>query len=78
MMKKTIDEKIDDVIKLGKFTLENKAKNLITISLGDTGGVSRFLFPMLGSLITYSYISKPSGPGQIPLKELRKQISLYY
>ncbi len=69
---------LGDVIKLAEFTLENKSKNLITISLGNTGRASRFLFPMIGSLITYSYIVKPSGPGQIPLKKLRGAMRLYY
>ena len=69
--------KMDDVINLAEFTRENKAKNLIVISLGDIGSISRLLFPMLGSLITYAYIKKPSGLGQVPLKDLRDHLHLY-
>lgn len=61
----------EDVIRLMQWTLNNKAKNIITISLGNTGAISRLLFPMLGSLITYSYIDKPSGSGQLPLEILQ-------
>ena len=70
--------RIDDVIKLAEFTRENKAKNLIVISLGGIGSISRLLFPMFGSLITYAYIKKPSGLGQVPLEDLRDHLRLYY
>ena len=71
-------EKADDVNRLMKFTIRNKASNLITISLGRKGSVSRLIFPMAGSLITYAYVTRPSGPGQIPLKALRKLLKIYY
>ena len=70
--------KADDVNRLMKFTIQNRESNLITISLGQTGRISRLIFPMAGSLITYAYVTKPSGPGQIPLKELRGHLSMYY
>ena len=69
---------IGDVIRLMRFTSENKAKNLITISLGTVGSISRLLFPMAGSLITYAYINKPSGPGQFPLSETQKHFRTFY
>ena len=68
---------IKDVKRLMEFTADNKAKNMITISLGPLGSISRFLFPMAGSLITYAYVNKPSGPGQMPLKELRRRLRIY-
>lgn len=70
--------RIEDVNKLMRFTMKNRAKNLITISLGAIGSVSRLTFPGAGSLITYAYINKPSGLGQIPLKELREDLRVYY
>ena len=69
--------KISDVVELAGFARKNRAKNLIVISLGKIGSVSRLLFPMFGSLITYAYIKKPSGPGQMPLEDLRKSLHLY-
>jgi len=68
----------EDVIRLLKFTLENKAKNLITISLGEIGSISRLVFPAVGSLITYAFISKPSGLGQRPFDELKEHLRIYY
>ena len=70
--------KTEDFIRLIEFTRNNRNKNIITISLGNIGSISRLLFPMLGSLMTYTYITKPSGPGQVPLKILQEQLRLYY
>ncbi|MFH1519192.1 MAG: type I 3-dehydroquinate dehydratase [Candidatus Omnitrophota bacterium] len=70
--------KPDDVNRLMKFTQENKSKNIITIALGSIGAISRLTFPIAGSLVTYSYINKPSRGGQIPLDTLREQLRLFY
>ena len=61
-----------------RWTIDNRSENIITISLGDTGGISRLVFPALGSLITYAYLNNPSGPGQRPLGELREHLRLYF
>lgn len=70
--------KKEDIIRLARWTIDNRAENIITISLGDTGGISRLVFPALGSLITYAYLNNPSGPGQRPLSELREHLRLYF
>ncbi|MDO8735068.1 MAG: type I 3-dehydroquinate dehydratase [Elusimicrobiota bacterium] len=70
--------KSEDIIRLAKFTSANKNKNLITVSLGALGSISRLIFPKFGSLITYSYVTKPSGTGQIPLEKLQEHLRLYY
>ena len=70
--------KAEDVIRLMEFTQKNKSKNIITIALGSIGAISRLSFPMAGSLVTYSYINKPSGFGQIPLDTLQEQLRLFY
>ena len=57
---------------------ENKSKNIITISLGKTGSISRLVFPGMGSLITYTFINRPSGSGQIGLKDMREHLRIYY
>ncbi|TAN59614.1 type I 3-dehydroquinate dehydratase [bacterium] len=68
----------EDVARLMRFTMENKSKNMITISLGEIGSISRLIFPGFGSLITYAYISRPSGLGQRTLRELREHLRIYY
>ncbi len=70
--------KVEDFNRLMKFTIENKSKNIITISLGGIGSLSRLVFPGLGSLLTYAYINKPSGLGQISLDDLRDHLRIYY
>lgn len=70
--------KEEDVARLMRFTMENKSKNIITISLGAIGSISRLIFPGFGSLITYAYIGRPSGLGQRTLRELREHLRIYY
>jgi len=67
-----------DIIRLLEFTLRHKEKNLISISLGNIGAISRLYFPAMGSLLTYAYLDKPFGLGQLPLDILQKQLRLYY
>lgn len=69
--------KTEDLNRLMKFTIENRSKNIITISLGKIGSLSRVVFPGLGSLLTFAYVNKPSGSGQIPLANLRDQLRAY-
>lgn len=70
--------KEEDLNRLMRFTMENKSKNIITISLGEIGSISRLIFSCLGSLITYAYINKPSGLGQRTLEELQEHLRAYY
>ncbi len=70
--------KVEDLNRLMRFTIENKSKNIVTISLGEIGSISRLTFPGFGSLITYAYINSPSGLGQIPLGELQEHLRAYY
>ena len=55
-----------DIIRLASLTVSHE--NIITIAMGRLGTLSRLLFPMLGSLLTYCSVTKASAPGQIPLK----------
>lgn len=61
-----------DVRLLGEWTLKNNSKNIIVLAMGPEGAVSRILFPELGSLITYSYLDKPTAPGQFDCRTTRK------
>lgn len=66
----------NDVIRLLEFTSRNKDKKLVTIAMGATGSISRLVFPLAGSLMTYTSVS-PTG-GQVPLRELIQGLRLYY
>ena len=65
-----------DVIRLLQFTAAHRRKNLVTIAMGNIGAVSRLVFPLAGSLMTYTSVS-PSD-GQINAKRLIEDLRLYY
>ena len=50
--------------------------NLIVIGMGESKGarLTRTLFPLLGSLVTYGSIKGASAPGQLSVKALKKEI----
>lgn len=60
----------EEVTRLMLYTLRNRGKGLITMSMGDVGLPSRIFSPLFGSLITYGYIGMPSAPGQLSAAEL--------
>ncbi len=69
---------LNDVRRLSAFTIRHKSDDIITMSLGKRGAISRIAFPAMGSLLTYSHINHPSAPGQIPLKTLQEHLKIYY
>ena len=71
-------KKREDVLRLMKFTLEHRNENIVAISMGKVGAISRVLFPFVGSLFTYGYLDTPSAPGQLPLKVLREELNRFY
>lgn len=58
-----------DVIRLAALMMQHD--NIIVIAMGILGTATRILFPMLGSLLTYSSVTKPSAPGQMSLKDTK-------
>ena len=51
---------------------------IVTISMGDRGGVSRVAGGVFGSDITFAIGKNASAPGQIPIKTLREAMSALY
>lgn len=68
----------EDVNRLMQFTMKYKNHHLITMSLGKWGSISRLVFPLAGSLLTYTYLNRPFAPGQVPVKILHEHLCLYY
>ena len=62
----------EDMGRLLCFTVKNRSKHLITFTMGSQGVASRVFSPLLGSLLTYGYITEPAAPGQLSVKELRQ------
>jgi 3-dehydroquinate dehydratase-1 len=67
-----------DVRRLLEFTLRHRERGLVTIALGAVGAVSRLVFPLAGSLFTFAHHRTPSAPGQLPLAEMRAELSKYF
>ena len=63
-------KKAGEVARLLLFTFRHRDENLITIAMGPRGVASRILAPLFGSRVTYSFVSRPYAPGQIPLSRL--------
>lgn len=61
----TLAKSGEDVRILADFTIQNNSKNIITISMGSEGSISRVFFPALGSLITYVSLGGATAPGQL-------------
>lgn len=49
---------------------------VVTMSMGDIGGLSRIIGWAYGSIITFGVGVELSAPGQIPVRQLRKAIEL--
>lgn len=70
--------KFTDVARLLALTIEHhKIIPLVTISLGKRGAISRIVFPLAGSLLTYTYLGRPFAVGQIPLVLLKSEMKRY-
>lgn len=60
----------------------NRAHNqlnidVIGISMGEIGKMTRITGGMFGSALTYGYVGKEAAPGQIHVKEIKEQLALY-
>ncbi len=58
-------------------SLLSLSQGLIVIGMGPLGAASRVFFPFLGSLFTYGSITGKTAPGQMSVRELRKEFSRY-
>lgn len=67
-----------DVQALAVFTRDNADQNLITISMGERGSVSRVAFPALGSLITYASCGGTTAPGQLSYDKTAALLKVIY
>lgn len=68
----------DDVFRMIEFTRKHRQHPLITMSIGALGTVSRLVLPAAGSLYAYTFLNKPTAPGQIDAKTLRAHLKFYY
>jgi 3-dehydroquinate dehydratase-1 len=67
----------EDVARVMCITNKNKDKNIVAISMGEIGKITRVSGFMFGSLITYTYIGQSFAPGQIEVKKLNELIEFF-
>jgi 3-dehydroquinate dehydratase-1 len=58
-------------------TNKNKDKNIVAISMGEIGKITRVAGFIFGSLITYTYIGQSFAPGQIEVRKLNELIEFF-
>lgn len=51
--------------------------DVIGISMGELGKMTRITGGLFGSKFTYGFVGKEAAPGQIHVKEIKKQLDLY-
>ena len=67
-----------DLQTLARLTAENAHLNLVIIAMGSRGMVSRIFFPVLGSLMTYARLGRPTAPGQFSCRETLHYLKTFY
>jgi 3-dehydroquinate dehydratase-1 len=61
-----------DVVELLRVTEKlSEESRIITISMGEQGGISRIAGPVFGSQITYASVGKKTAPGQQGVEEMK-------
>ena len=68
----------DDVMAMLNFTYRHRKDNLITMSLGPWGALSRLILPAVGSQYTYTFLHKPTAPGPVDVVTLKSHLKVYY
>jgi len=66
----------EDVVRMLDFVVRNRGRGVVGLSMGPWGRLVRVAAPVLGGLISYGYLSRPSAPGQLSCDELTAQIRL--
>ncbi len=64
-----------DVARLSRLLLRHP--RLIVIGLGGAGAVTRVVFPLLGSLLTYGHAGVAAAPGQLPFMDVIAALRRY-
>ncbi len=68
----------DDVMTMMAFTHQHRKFNLITMSLGPLGSISRLILPVLGSKYTYTFLNGSKAPGQVDVGTLKSHLKAYH
>jgi 3-dehydroquinate dehydratase-1 len=64
----------EDLTTLRALLAEKRPTPLCVLGMGPLGPQTRIEFPKLGSCLTYGYLDQPVAPGQVPARELMRQL----
>lgn len=68
----------EDIDTLARFTIAQKALTpVVVIGMGESAAASRVFLPLLGSLLTYTFLGAATAPGQLTLGETLKYLSAF-
>ena len=67
-----------DLRRLARFTLDHEHEGVIVVGMGGHGLASRIFFPLLGSLVTYTFLGAPSAPGQLNCADTLKYLGVFH
>jgi 3-dehydroquinate dehydratase-1 len=74
----TVVSEREHVRSLARLAIERIEQDITVIGMGSNGVLTRLLFPALGSLLTYSFLDQPTGPGQLHFDDTFRQLRLLY
>jgi 3-dehydroquinate dehydratase-1 len=63
-----------DLATLRELLSEKQQVHICLLGMGKLGPQTRTLFPKLGSCLTYGYLDVPVAPGQVPARELMREL----
>ena len=68
----------DGLIRMVNFTHNNRKYPLVTMCLGRWGALSRLILPAAGSRWVYTFLNKPTAPGQMDVKTFKTHLKFFY
>jgi len=68
----------EDLRRLAQFTLDHQQEHVIVVGMGEHGLPSRIFFPLLGSLVTYTFLGAPTAPGQLNCTDTLKYLDVFH
>lgn len=67
----------DALRRLARLLMDHPERPLVIIGMGAAGLSSRVFFPLLGSMVAYTFLGAPSAPGQLNLEDTVRYIRLF-
>lgn len=73
----TMPQRREDILEMTRLTVMHHRDNIVTISMGQMGMITRLFFPFIGSLFTFASVGSTKAPGQIDAIRLREIMEIF-